>query len=214
MTTATECFSSGEQVDDRTEIVVVYATLVEHHRSAGMLWSISQFLFQKGGSISNSCGFETGRFTIKEVLYGKYDKREIELTVPVGEWCSRIWLKSVNDWVLFLKMRGGQYEYQSMLSSMVLLDDKVEPFLTNPRTIEYFEKRGTVSAVPFRFSSPSQKLKILRDLNTPDVFLEEKSSSVTDRELFNKYSNFNFSKGIPLTALKAWLKSNKLPNDF
>lgn len=209
LTTVTASFNNGAQTDDKTEVIVVYATLVEHERSAGMLSILAKII---GNSTSNGYGTERGRFTIKEVLYGKYDKREIVLTEYGGEYgLPRIWLKSVKDWVLFLKKRGEQYKYQSMLSSEVLLDDKVEPFLINPRTIEYFEKRG---AVPFRFSSPSQKLKILRDLDTSDPVLGEKPSSATDGELFKKYSSFNFSKGIPLTTLKAWLSSNKLPNDF
>jgi hypothetical protein len=83
-----------------------------------------------------------GRFMIREVLKGKY----VELTALTGEWYSRIWFKSVKDGVLFLKKRGKQYEYQPMLPSEVLLDDKVDSFLINPRTIEYSEKLGAVSA--------------------------------------------------------------------
>ncbi|MCI0560840.1 MAG: hypothetical protein MN733_20340 [Nitrososphaera sp.] len=91
----------------RGKVVVVHGWLPPRKQSENepLPRALSAWLFMqemaKKGIITNSCGPETARFSVKEVFLGSYEASFIEVTGWRGEWCWPLW--GPGEYLLFFK---------------------------------------------------------------------------------------------------------------
>jgi hypothetical protein len=85
--------------------------------------------------VSNSCGYDTALFEVREVLVGTYATKDLAAYQLLGEWCEGAWQKAVRDYFVFLRWNGVVWKVDTSLSSPLMKGNGRELWLVEPAAL-------------------------------------------------------------------------------
>jgi hypothetical protein len=102
--------------------------------------------------VSNSCGYDTAVFEVRDVMLGTRVPRELSAHLHLGEFCDSILQTEVKDYLVHVVRSGEYWEMTRELSSPLLRARGGSMWLVEPAMLEYLAThlRVTAQTVHFR----------------------------------------------------------------
>jgi hypothetical protein len=165
-------------------------------------------------TVSNSCGYDTAFFEVRDVLIGAYRGEELAAHHTLGEWCEGSWQSQVREYVLFLRWNGVVWEVDRALSSALLELRGGSRWVVEPALIQRIrELRGPEAKqidVPeaSRVDLTNERLEQMGLRRDPDVSpttAAREAAALCKRHPCWSTAPMGFKRGLALPEVKKFL---------